>query len=455
METRGVKMQKMHSDELDTGRPIEVDDFANYAVLPCAEDTIVTKLQQHARLKPTNLAYIFLRDGENDEHRITNAELHASVCTIAAQLHKRKLKGKRVLLMCQQGIEFIEMFLACLAAGVIPALVNPPSVSRMVKRIERIVADGDFAMILTDSHGNGILEGYVAEHADADEMTVDKLPRLITLDIRVGEGAEFIDEAFSPDDIAFLQYTSGSTGNPKGVMITHANLMANMRAIEHTFSYNDKCVGVSWLPIFHDMGLVGSTLHPLYIGAPLIFMSPLHFIQRPIRWLRAITKYRATHSGGPNFAYDYCIQKIKTQDREGLDLSSWVVAFNGSEPVRNQTVKDFYAAFESHGLQPNAHMAVYGMAESTLLLSGTRNSDARSLDGNQGYATSGFVAPEHDLKIVDPQTREVLEDGHIGEVWAAGPSICAGYYNADTANAETFNFTLLDLPRFHGQFRDS
>lgn len=432
----------MRFDELDIPDSLEVEDFANYAVIPCSGDTIVAKLQQHATLKPMNPAYIFLRDGENDEHLITNADLHTSVRTIAAQLQKRKLKGKRVLLMCRQGIEFIEVFLGCLTAGVIPALVNPPSSSRMVKRIERIVADGDFAMILTDTHGNGILEGYSAEDADADGMTVDKLPRLVTSDIRACEEDWFFDEAISPDDMAFLQYTSGSTGSPKGVMISHANLMANMRAIEHTFSYNDKSIGVSWLPIFHDMGLVGSTLQPLYIGAPLIFMSPLHFIQRPVRWLRAIAKYKATHSGAPNFAYDYCVQKIKTQDREGLDLSSWVVAFNGSEPVRNQTVKDFYAAFKGHGLRPDAHMAVYGMAESTLLLSGTRNSDVRNLEGSQGYATSGFVAPEHDLKIVDPQTCKVLEDSRIGEVWAAGPSICAGYYNAEKANAETFNFSL-------------
>ncbi|TFW09275.1 amino acid adenylation domain-containing protein [Oxalobacteraceae bacterium OM1] len=361
---------------------------------------------------------------------------------IAARLQKQELQGKHVLLIYRQGIEFIEAFLGCLAARVIPALVNPPSNSRMVKRMERIVADGDFALILTDAHGNDILDGYGAEHAAADQTTVDKLPRLVTSDIAVGEEDRFIDEALSPDDIAFLQYTSGSTGNPKGVMISHANLMANMRAIAHTFSYNDKCIGVSWLPIFHDMGLVGSTLHPLYIGAPLIFMSPFHFIQRPARWLRAISKYKATHSGGPNFAYDYCVQKIKQQDLNGVDLSSWVVAFNGSEPVRNQTVKDFYAAFKEHGLRPDAHMAVYGMAESTLLLSGTRDSDARNPDGSQGYATSGFVAPEHDLKIVDPQTCEVLEDGRIGEIWATGPSIAAGYYMAGQANAETFNFSL-------------
>ncbi|WP_420475533.1 amino acid adenylation domain-containing protein [Noviherbaspirillum sp. ST9] len=421
---------------------LQAEDAERYAVIPSAGDTIVAKLQHHAALKPTNTAYVFLRDGENDEHRITNADLYASVRTIAARLQQRKLKGKRVLLIYRQGIEFIEVFLGCLTAGVIPALVNPPSTSRMVKRIERIVADGDFAMILTDADGNGILEGYVAETSEADGVTVDKLPRLVTSDIRAAEEDCFIDEAISPGDIAFLQYTSGSTGNPKGVMVSHSNLMANMRAIEHTFSYNDKCIGVSWLPIFHDMGLVGSTLHPLYIGAPLIFMSPLHFIQRPVRWLRAISKYKATHSGGPNFAYDYCVQKIKEKDLEGLDLSSWLVAFNGSEPVRNQTVKDFYAAFKDHGLRPDAHMAVYGMAESTLLLTGTRNSDARNPEGCQGYATSGFVAPGHDLKIVDPLTCEVLEDGHIGEVWAAGPSISPGYYNAGDANAETFNFSL-------------
>lgn len=411
-------------------------------LIPCAGDTIVSKLQQHAALKPANTAYIYLRDGEGDEHIINNADLYARVRMIAAQLQKRDLKGKRVLLIYRQGIEFIEVFLGCLTAGVVAVLINPPSTSRMVKRIERIAADGEFAMILTDTDGNRILEGYHAEGPDGAGSAVDQIPRLITSDIRASEEDWFVGEMIGPDDIAFLQYTSGSMGEPKGVMVTHGNLMANMRAIEHTFSYNEKSIGVSWLPIFHDMGLVGSTLHPLYMGTPLIFMSPLHFIQRPVRWLRAITKYKGTHSGGPNFAYDYCAQKIKAKDREGLDLSSWVVAFNGSEPVRNQTVKDFYAAFKDQGLRADAHMAVYGMAESTLLLSGTRKSDARSPEGSQGYATSGFVAPGHDLKIVDPETCQVLEDGSIGEIWAAGPSIAAGYYNARKATAATFNFSL-------------
>lgn len=422
--------------------PAGDERLSHRPVVSSVKDTILERVQKNALIKPKNTAYIFLRDGESDEHIINNRDLYSSVRKIAGQLQGHNLRGRRVLLMYRQGIEFIQVFLGCLAAGVIPALVNPPSVSRMLKRIERIVADGDFAMILTDTNGSVILDGYKSDCDDSNVVTVDSLPRMVTSEIINSGNDCFFDEVINPDDIAFLQYTSGSTGNPKGVMISHANLMANMRAIEHTFSYNENSIGVSWLPIFHDMGLVGSTLHPLYAGTPLIFMSPFHFIQRPVRWLRAISKYKATHSGGPNFAYDYCVQKIKAKDLHNLDLSSWVVAFNGSEPVRNQTVHDFYLAFKDCGLRPDAHMAVYGMAESTLLLTGTRNSDVRNLEGNRGYASSGFVAPEHDLKIVNPETCQVLADGCIGEVWAAGSSISPGYFNAEKANAETFGFSL-------------
>ena len=414
-------------------------------------ETMVDILKFRAQSTPNRIAYIYLRDGENDEQIIDYAELDAKTRRVAGMLQKRDCRGKRVLLLYPQGLEFIEAFLGCLYAGAVAVLMYPPTSARMVKRMDRILLNSEVSYILTNTLGVKKLDRLLVgigsnssyrHSSDVSGMGSISLPYLVTDTLATEQPSTFQNELIKPNDLALLQYTSGSTGTPKGVMVTHANIIANEKAIQHIFGNSDKSCGVSWLPILHDMGLIGSTLQPLFVGCPLVFMSPLHFMQRPVRWLRAISKYRATSSGGPNFAFDYCVNKVQDKDKESLDLSSWTVAFNGSEPVRSDTMKRFYQAFFRCGLSADAQVGVYGMAESTLILTGTLRGKTPPIDEETGYVSSGRVAPLHEIKIVDPETSSELPDGHRGEIWAAGGSITQGYWGSPEATAETFHATL-------------
>jgi acyl-CoA synthetase (AMP-forming)/AMP-acid ligase II len=262
----------------------------------------------------------------------------------------------------------------------------------------------------------------------------------------------------SPDDIAFLQYTSGSTGTPKGVVITHANLMHNQRAIQSAMSLSEESLFVGWLPLFHDMGLIGNVMQSLYLGIGCVLMPPMAFLQKPVRWLKAISSYRATISGAPNFAFDLCVDKVTPEQQVGLDLESWSIAFNGSEPVRAETFERFVNAFRSIGLRASSCYPCYGMAEATLLVSGVtagREPDVLEIDfdllrlgavknaSGAGGRSARLVScgkPRLDVRviIVDPELRQRCADDVIGEIWVAGGSVAAGYYNKPALTKKTF-----------------
>jgi len=396
--------------------------------------TLVQILKRRAADTPDRLAYVFLEDGEDRELPITYAELdrRARCCAAALQQRNPQAHGSRVLLMYPQGLEFLVSFFGSLYAGATAVLVYPPTNPKMARRLAAIAADCDVCAVLSTGAIIDKLQRLAAG------TPLGAIPCIDTDHVDAGLEAAFVEQSIEPRHVAFLQYTSGSTGTPKGVMVSHANLMANQRTIQELYQSSAKSVVVGWLPLIHDMGLIGKALHPLYLGVPLVFMSPLHFMQKPLRWLRAIHKYRATLSGGPNFAYDLCAAKIAPEDLQGLDLSCWTTAFNGAEPVRRETVERFTRKFAACGLPPQSHMAVYGLAEATLIVSGTRRDQPLAADAETDYMPAGRCAPWDTVKVVDPSTCREAADGGEGEVWVHGPSVSNGYWNQPEANRQTF-----------------
>ena len=417
--------------------------------------TFVELLSERATYQADELLFAFLADGESDEAHLTYAELDRQARAIAANLQAMGLGGERALLLYPAGLDFIAAFFGCLYAGVVAVTAYPPRMNRSLGRIDAIVADAGAKIALTTAVVQERIAASAAQSAD-----LANLKWLATDQVARGDEAGWVVPDINGDTLAFLQYTSGSTGTPKGVMLTHANLLHNSALIAEGFDHNAGQSGVFWLPSYHDMGLVGGILQPIFIGRPNVLMSPMSFLQKPIRWLRAISRYRASTSGGPNFAYDLCVRKIKPEDREGLDLSSWQVAFNGAEPIREETLRAFIEAYEPYGFDPKAFYPCYGMAEATLIITGAqahqgptiRDFDARLLDLGEAVSvteqpqaepvralvSSGATLRDLSTLIVDPQSCRVLREGQVGEIWVKGPSIAQGYWRRDEENARTF-----------------
>ncbi|MFL2863104.1 MAG: aminotransferase class I/II-fold pyridoxal phosphate-dependent enzyme [Pirellulales bacterium] len=422
--------------------------------------TIVDLLRQRAAYRPHDRAFTFLVDGENEELNITYAELDQKARTIGAWLMDQDMSGKRVLLLYPSGLDFIAAFMGCLYGGAIAVPAYPPRKNRSVERIEAIAADANASVALTT---RDVLDRFESLKASAP-----------SLEHLVWQVNDELDQSWSnrwnrPDikgsTLAFLQYTSGSTGTPKGVMLSHENLLHNSLRIMQAFEITRSQSGVFWLPSFHDMGLIGGILVPLYGGKFNVLMSPVAFLQKPLRWLQAIAKYRATISGGPNFAYELCVRKTTPEQRASLDLSSWSLAFNGAEPVRAETMKAFSEAFAISGFRNEAFYPCYGLAESTLMVTGgmkfeppvihrfdplsvetgivTLNENS-SPDARQ-FVGSGRELDGQDVLIVDPQTFEPLPPDRVGEIWVSGPSVAQGYWNRADETKSTFQ-AMLKLP---------
>jgi 8-amino-7-oxononanoate synthase/acyl carrier protein len=419
--------------------------------------TIVDLLRQRAAYRPHDRAFTFLVDGENEELNITYAELDRKARAVGAWLMDQGMVGKRVLLLYPSGLDFIAAFMGCLYGGAIAVPAYPPRKNRSVERIEAIAADADAAVALTTRD--------VLDRFDGLRAAAPSLQHLIwqvdsELEPRWAERWERPD--IDGDTLAFLQYTSGSTGTPKGVMLSHENLLHNSLRIMQAFEITRSQSGVFWLPSFHDMGLIGGILVPLYGGKFNVLMSPVAFLQKPLRWLQAISKYRATISGGPNFAYELCVRKTTPEQRAALDLSSWSLAFNGAEPVRAETIDAFCEAFAPAGFRRQAFYPCYGLAESTLMVTGgmkfeppvLRSFDAASIEtgaavarpanatGARRLVGSGRELDGQDVLIVDPQTCEALPPGRVGEIWVSGPSVAQGYWNRPEESQATFGAML-------------
>ncbi|MFL9869963.1 amino acid adenylation domain-containing protein, partial [Paraburkholderia fungorum] len=427
---------------------------------------LAERLRELATTRPHDTALVCVDD--LGDTRYDYRALDARAQAIGHFLAARNAAGERALLLMDSGIDYVAAFFGCLYAGTIAVPAYPPESAREqhLARLRGIAADCDAHFVLTTaSLIASTRESFGAIAPNAALVAVDEVAQHASADVP-------FSSTHGADDIAFLQYTSGSTSSPKGVMVTHGNVLANEIAIQSGLGVTPDDVFVSWLPLYHDMGLIGTLLQPVYSGIPLILMSPRYFLERPVRWLEAIARHRGTISGGPDFAYRLCCERVRDTQIADLDLSSWRVAFCGSEPVRFDTQEAFAERFAAARFDSDARYPCYGLAEATLFVTGgTRGdgpsavsfadsglkagraevvalqaaqeaqADADSECGAKGVVTlvgCGREAVNHEVRIVAPDSGVTLDDGRVGEIWVAGPSVARGYWRRDDASAESF-----------------
>ena len=423
--------------------------------------TLVDLLTAHASQQSDRTAYRYLVTGDCDGEiqDISYGQLARRSQAIAAWLQERGLAGSRAMLLYPPGLEFVPAFLGCLAAGVIAVPGVPPrgrsQNHRALIRMKRLIADADAKVILGGREVMGAL-GELAQHLP--EM--DGITCVTTEDIPDDAAGSWREPGLTADSVAFLQYTSGSTSAPRGVMVTHGNLVDNERVVTERMGHTPDTIAeyghemyVSWLPVYHDMGLIGPVLNTVYLGVTATLFSPLHFLQQPQRWLSAVTRYRPHTSGGPNFAYELCLKHATPGLLGELDLSSWGVAFNGAEPVRAATLRRFGETFGAAGFRREALYPCYGLAEATLMVTGGSVDAAPTLldaggsgphAGAADAAAVGCGRPGPGLSVViaDPEGQEELPEGGVGEIWVGGASVAKGYWRNALATRETFRATL-------------
>jgi amino acid adenylation domain-containing protein/non-ribosomal peptide synthase protein (TIGR01720 family) len=409
-------------------------------------------LQERAARTPDRIAFTFLDAEGEEQERVTYRQLDDRAARIGARLAAAGQRGRNVLLLYPPGVEYIAGFLGCLYAGCAAVPAYPPRSPRHLARIGLIVADAEASLALTCETLVPRLRGERGGEAGLGPVT------LLVTDGGDSAPPRLEQSDADRDSLAFLQYTSGSTGNPKGVMVTHGNLLENSARTVPAFGFSADSTHVIWLPPYHDMGLIGGILQPIYTGFPCVLMAPAAFVQQPVRWLAAITRYRGTSSGGPNFAYELCVDRVSDEQLRELDLRSWQVAFNGAEPVRHGTLRRFCERFAPCGFRSEAFFPCYGLAEATLLVStapyrgdgSTRPSERRragaSADGCAADldvdVSCGTGIAGHHLLVVDPATHEPCPPGREGEIWLAGPSVACGYFRKEAETEATFGARL-------------
>ncbi|BAZ50366.1 AMP-dependent synthetase and ligase [Nostoc sp. NIES-4103] len=417
-------------------------------------ETLIEVLRHRALNQPDQKTFTFLLDGEIEEDNITYSELDLQARAIAALLQSHVRAGERALLLYSPGLQFIAAFLGCLYAGVVAVPAYPPrNNNRSMNRIQAIASDCQAKVILTTTQ---TLSNVKQQFADSSELTN---LCLLNTDTIVNGLAEIWEEPkINSDTLAYLQYTSGSTSTPKGVMISHKNVISNSADIALTWETGADTVLVSWLPHFHDFGLVYGIIQPLYQGFPCILMAPTSFIQKPIRWLQAISRPQATHSGAPNFAYELCTHKIPVEECKDLDLSNWCVAINGAEPIRPESLQNFAQAFQPYGFRLSTLCPGYGLAEATLKVSGVLKGekpdfctfDASALEKHHLIESSkndsdtrtlvecGRILLDTKIAIVDPASLTKCQPNQVGEIWVSSSSVAHGYWNRPEESESTF-----------------
>lgn len=422
--------------------------------------TLVELLQWRALHQPERLAYTFLLNGETEENHLTYGELDLQSRTIAALLQDLEVTRKRVLLLYPPGLEFIAAFFGCLYAGVVAVPCYPPRFNRAMSRLRSIVSDAQATVVLTTTP---ILSNLKQWFSEAPELaTLQWLATDDKTSIILAE--DWQEPAVSSNTLAFLQYTSGSTATPKGVMISHGNLLHNSAYIDHNWEHTADSVLVTWLPHFHDMGLIYGIIQPLYKGFRCFLMPPVSFVQQPSRWLQAISRYKATHSCAPNFAYELCVRKVTSEQRSTLDLSSWRMALNGAEPVQPKTLQRFFEAFKTCGFSWSTFCPGYGLAEATLIVSVVRktaepssctvqtdllehNFIAETVEHQQRTSTlagCGYSTFDTKVVIAHPESLVQCAPNEVGEVWVSGPSVAQGYWQRPEETERTFQAYLAD-----------
>ncbi|HEX5873154.1 MAG TPA: amino acid adenylation domain-containing protein, partial [Pyrinomonadaceae bacterium] len=418
---------------------------------------MVDLLRWRATHQPNRVGYTFLANGEDEEISFTYAEMDRDARAIGGLLQSMAQPGDRALLLYPSGLKFISAFFGCLYSGLIAVPVYPPDPARLdltLPRFRAIAGNARPSVALTTS----AIFSRFKELIEQDRF-FSSIRWIVTDEIE----NEFADAWRLPeidsDTLAFLQYTSGSTSTPKGVMVSHGNLLHNEQTIQRACGHTHESTFAGWLPLYHDMGLIGNVLQPLYIGARCILMSPVAFLQRPFRWLHAISRFKAATSGGPNFAYDLCVRKTTPEQRASLDLSSWTVAFNGAEPVRLESLERFAKAFEVAGFRREAFYPCYGLAEATLIVSGgtkhalpvTYTVQAEALEhnrlipvttaekGSRTLVGCGQVVGDQKIAIVEPESLKQCGPREVGEIWLSGPSVAQGYWQQPEQTEQTFN----------------
>jgi acyl-CoA synthetase (AMP-forming)/AMP-acid ligase II len=419
--------------------------------------TLVDVLRLWAERRPDRPALVFL-DGRADiKAQYDFARLLREADAIAARLLDVARPGDRALLLFPPGPEFVAAFFGCLVAGVIAVPASPPS------NAAEVVALGGIALNAGASAavGRRALLAQLTEPALLAQLAQPAQLVPLAFEECVASASRPNAPSIAADSVAFLQYTSGSTGRPRGVVVTHANLLDNERMIREAFEHDsERTVFAGWLPLYHDMGLIGNVLQPLYLGVPSYLLSPRDFMKRPLSWLQAISRYRATTSGGPSFAYRACVERVPEAERDGLDLASWDVAFNGAEPVRDDVIERFTAAYSRCGFRRESFYPCYGLAEATLLVTGGAKAAAPVRLGVERAALAqgrvvrvddlgalGLIGCGHawrgqEIAIVDPDTRARCPDERVGEIWIRGGSVAHGYFGDREMSDATFGARL-------------
>src|SRR3954453_20487034 len=420
--------------------------------------SMVELLASQAADQPDGIAYMFL-DDRDGEQQITFGELDRRARLIAARLQLELKQGDRALLVYPAGLEFISAYFGCMYAGVVAVPATYPKPKRPMPRLQRIAVDCDAHVALSTAQTLTTL--------DPDLLSADAATNqwIATDELNDDLADLWHRPAVDRNDLAFLQYTSGSTSDPKGVMVSHANLLANLERIRQSFGIGEleedvaSSTGVSWLPAYHDMGLIGGILTAMYMGGRTVLMSPTAFLQRPMRWLQAISDYNGIISGAPNFAYEYCVRRTTPEERASLDLRHWRLAFCGAEPIRAETLAHFAGAFHDAGFRMEAFYPCYGLAECTLLAAGPdyRN-EPKILAVNRAALAEHHVVPAcgepepmvqklvgcgspiagHTIAIVEPEKNTEMPDGGVGEILIQGASLAQGYWNRPEETEQVF-----------------